>query len=217
MDNTIIYLTIIYLFILRLSIIMLGGVSIVLGYRLFAKGIFPPASTGSGGNEVGAQIGSINLTFKNAAPGTFFVVLGIVLVISMIMAAPPGADFKTHKDPTTGIETKEVGFRGDNNSGECAEQCQQMATQMKSLATAMNTLAWTYNDQKNWEDASTFSEIATILDPQDASIRDTHAEMLFKYGDLDEAIKQMEKGIALENDSDRLAEYQKKLKEYKKK
>jgi tetratricopeptide (TPR) repeat protein len=93
----------------------------------------------------------------------------------------------------------------------------QMGTNMKSLAIAMNTLAWAYNDQKNWEDASTFSEIATILVPQDANIRDTHAEMLFKNGEHDEAIKQMQKAIELEKNPDTLVEYQKKLEEYKKK
>jgi tetratricopeptide (TPR) repeat protein len=212
MDNNIIYITIIYLLIFRLSIVILGGISIVLGYYLFAKGVFPPTNTTSGSNEVNAQIGSANLTFKNAAPGSFFVVLGTVLVFSMVMTDSPNAQFKTQIEPNTNVKTSEIGLRGGN--GECAEQCQQMATNMKSLATAMNLLAWTHNDQGKKKDASTFSKIATILTPQDANIRDTHAEMLFKNSKYDEAIEQIQKAIELENDPNTRSEYQKKLEKY---
>jgi len=225
MDNSLIYITVIYLLIFRLSIVILGGISIILGYHLFAKGVLPPASTGSGGSEVGAQIGSINLTFKNAAPGSFFVVLGIVLVISMIMTAPPDAHFKTQTDPTTGVETREVGLRGDKETGECtAEQCKTIVDNVAMLGRAMNELAWTYYKEDKLSPALYFSKTAIKLVPENANIRDTLAEILFKKGKYAEAVEQMQKAVDLqekaattEKNQRKLEKYREKLKEYRKK
>ncbi len=90
MDNVAIYWGFIYLILFRISIIMLGGMSIYLGYLLFMKGL-GGNSQGSSNQEteVSAQIGTSNLTLKNAAPGTFFALFGSAIVISMVTSQQP--------------------------------------------------------------------------------------------------------------------------------
>ena len=65
---------IVYLTLFRLAIIAAGVVSIVLGYRLFVRGVWPEAKT-SRGTSIDAEVAGSRFTVKNAAPGTCFAVL----------------------------------------------------------------------------------------------------------------------------------------------
>lgn len=60
--------------ILRLISIMIGGFSIFLGYQLFIKGITGKASLVVNANTLGGQL-------LNAAPGLFFAIAGVIIVI----------------------------------------------------------------------------------------------------------------------------------------
>jgi len=216
MNETIIITTIIYLTLFRLAIIILGGISITLGYRLFIKGIFSTPDTTN--TEMTAKMGNMNITLKNAAPGTFFVVFGSVLVITMLMSSPPSAEFKTLKNQETGEESQTATMRGGNeNDKVLKEKIQQIENKMEMTARALNKLAWLYYQNEQLVDAEFLSSIAVELAPNSANISDTFAEILFKRGNCTDAIEQMQKTVKLQADtlkSDYTEENQQMLAQY---
>jgi len=82
---------VVYLITFRLAIIAAGVVSIVLGYRLFTHGI-TAADQGSG---MSTSVGTMKLELKNAAPGTFFAIFGVVIISVMLVSSPP--EFKSEQ------------------------------------------------------------------------------------------------------------------------
>lgn len=58
----------------KLVSLLVGLFSIYLGYRLFVKGVW-----GNSGN-LDAEFKGNRLTLKNAAPGTFFALFGVVII-----------------------------------------------------------------------------------------------------------------------------------------
>jgi hypothetical protein len=105
----------IYLLSYRLAIIAAGIISIVLGYLLFCRGVWPKEGKGS---DVDAKIGASRLTLKNAAPGTCFAFFGAILISIMVATGKPeavketlieinGADSLGAKNVTT-VKMKDV-------------------------------------------------------------------------------------------------------------
>jgi tetratricopeptide (TPR) repeat protein len=74
----------VYALLFRLAVIGVGVLSIVLGYRLFLKGVVPPK-----GSDASLKGGGLNLTLRNAAPGTTFALFGAVLVGGMLLEGSP--------------------------------------------------------------------------------------------------------------------------------
>ncbi|RMD51773.1 MAG: hypothetical protein D6828_06730, partial [Nitrospirae bacterium] len=60
-----------YVTVFRLAIIAAGVISIILGYRLFCRGVWPDRGSAQP-TEVEAEIAGSHFTLKNAAPGTCF-------------------------------------------------------------------------------------------------------------------------------------------------
>ncbi|HDN27016.1 MAG TPA: hypothetical protein ENG03_07980 [Thioploca sp.] len=229
MDNTVIYATVTYLLIFRLAIVILGGLSIVLGYRLFVKGIFQSDSgSGSEASELDAKIGDMSFTLKNAAPGTFFAAFGVIIVTATMMSSQPEANFHIQKDPETGVVSTGVNLRPikiDEGTSEC-KQCENLAAKLEKIAVAMNELAWIYSEDENsLESALVFGDIAVELAPENASILDTRARVLFKLEKYKQAVEDMEKAVELlekkqdksQEDLKALKSYKQKLEEYRKK
>jgi hypothetical protein len=88
MDNSTIYAVITYLIIFRVAIILVGGVSIVLGYKLFVKGILLSGNDNPA-TSIEAKLGGYEISMKNAAPGTFFALFGSIVIGAMILSSPP--------------------------------------------------------------------------------------------------------------------------------
>jgi hypothetical protein len=63
-------------------VLVCGQVSIVLGYRLFVKGLDASGS----GLEAGAT--GVTLKLSNVAPGTFFALFGSAIIATLIWTAP---------------------------------------------------------------------------------------------------------------------------------
>ena len=73
----------------RLAVIGAGVVSVVLGYRLFLKGISGEPSADGSGTSAEAKTGTFSLSVKNAAPGTCFALFGAALIVAMVVEAAP--------------------------------------------------------------------------------------------------------------------------------
>jgi len=89
MDKTLLF------FIFKALSILAGMLCIFFGYKLFKSGLFSPAGNVQieGGNK---QI-TAKLTFANTAPGTFFCVLGAIIVITALFKG-----FELKSDPQGG-------------------------------------------------------------------------------------------------------------------
>lgn len=95
---------IIYVILFRLSIIIAGIISIILGYRLFCRGIESEKSAGRGA-ELNAEIGNTKFTLKNAAPGIFFALFGVVIISIMFAAGGPELTLKTLRKSAENCQT----------------------------------------------------------------------------------------------------------------
>ena len=76
---------ILYLTLFRLAIIAAGIISLVLGYRLFCRGVWPSEGVRQDGEReqtlTEARIIGARFTLKNAAPGTAFALFGVVIIV----------------------------------------------------------------------------------------------------------------------------------------
>ena len=77
-----------YAAVFRLAIIATGTICIVLGYRLFAArfqfgGERPKDAT------FGAKLAGLTVTLKNAAPGAFFALFGVIVISVMLAQGNP--------------------------------------------------------------------------------------------------------------------------------
>lgn len=202
----------IYLILFRLAIIAAAVVSIILGYRLFCKGVWPDAGSGKG-TSVDAKIAGSGFTLKNAAPGTCFAMFGVLIIAIMFARGGPELTLKSLEDAAQGdVKIQQLKLRGDEKSGlEAATLKGRYFEEKKDtknaifayeeavalMAEPMNQLAWLYQEQGKLEGALLLSRMATRLSQNNANYLDTLAEVLFKTGEREEAIDVMEKAAML--------------------
>lgn len=84
MDHLVVVGFLIYAALFRLAIIATGVAAIVLGYKLFLRGVM-----GEGGTNVNAEAGQIKLTLDNAGPGGVFALFGAGIIIVMLSQGSP--------------------------------------------------------------------------------------------------------------------------------
>ena len=226
---------IMYVILFRLSIIIAGIISIILGYRLFCRGIGSEKSAGRGA-ELNAEIGSTKFTLKNAAPGIFFALFGVVIISVMFAAGGPELTLKTLRESAengqitgevskTGLLEQELKLRGNNQDAisnftergldfedkkNTAEAIENYEKALSVMAAPMNNLAWLYLEKGRIGEALPLSHMATQLTPNNARHLDTYATALYKSGNYQEAVKAIEKAAALDT------QFQSKLDEYRK-
>jgi tetratricopeptide (TPR) repeat protein len=215
----------VYVTAFRLAIIAAGVVSMVLGYRLFIRGIYPVA-----GNEssIAFNAAGSGFTLKNAAPGMCFAIFGVALITAMLVQGNPqftyemmqkaaGADNPTTSaklemrgaetpDAFAELVTKGIAYERAGDTAHAAGAYQQA---LAGLATPMNQLAWLYYQQSKTEKALPLARMAAQIDPENPAVLDTLAEVLARHGDHGEAVKWMEKAADLDR------RYQDKLDELK--
>ena len=98
---------ILYSLVYRCLIITAGVISISLGYRLFVLGL---SASGKGTSIEGRGKG-MNLSVKNAAPGTCFAVFGCVIIVVMLFRGPGfSVPAKTSQSLTVGCPAEPVGY-----------------------------------------------------------------------------------------------------------
>lgn len=179
-----------YLLTFRLAVIILGGLSIYLGYRLFTSAISVSETTGkSEGSELIGKIGTAELTLKSAAPGTFFAAFGALITISVLVVSPPEVQW-----PGGGVATVRSVIPSEGNPpiitphvvrGDDAQEVdwdQEKEAIERIVAAAL---------QRSVELAR---ERPTI-----ASHFDLKARLEFASGDPDRAFRTQEQALNLEN------------------
>jgi len=212
---------IIYLTLFRLSIITAGVVSIVLGYRLFCKGIWPEKDSGKE-TSVAASVAGTQITLKNAAPGTCFALFGVVIISVMFASSSPEMTLSlVNKAAQTGQNIADkardselsVKLKGDEKEGllaaiargisyEKEQEPEKAITAYKEaismISTPMNNLAWLYLSRGEIDKALPLSRQAVQLLPENADFLDTLAEIHYKKEEYSEALNLMEKAVRID-------------------
>lgn len=189
-----------YLFFSRLLIVAAGITSLILGYRLFARGI--PTVPPEAGSTIESSVAGARFTVKNAAPGTAFALFGAMLIIVMLIQSSPSVTLETlnkywasaqpavsggEQQPPSEISQK-LTMRGDGqntissmtkqgielerqNDLVGAERAYREAVTM--MAEPMNDLAWIYVGSKRAKEATRLANIAVELRPDEPRYVDT--------------------------------------------
>lgn len=226
---------IIYLIMFRLAIIAVGAMSMVLGYRLFRRGVWSRARTNNA-TTVETKIANAGFTLKNAAPGTCFALFGVVIIATMFATGGPELTLKTMtragllksetQDSLTTISQLGLSLRGNKDESLTAttaegiyyEQHKDTMSAIRAyeaavamIATPMNHLAWLYQAQGRLDEALPLSRMAAQLAPENAHFLDTLAEILFKRGERAEALQLIRKAVELDkNFQARLIEFERR-------
>jgi tetratricopeptide (TPR) repeat protein len=217
-----------YAIVFRLAIIAAGTVSIILGYRLFTIGSQTENET-SRETTFDAKMAGLEFALKNAAPGTFFALFGVIIISVMLVQGNPELTLKSFSGAqrAAGLPvSSELALRGGapatagrfddavqrgleyDRKSDTANAVASYEEAMTAVATPMNQLAWDYLQQGKAESALPLSRFAVQLCPGKAPFLDTLAEILLKEGERDEALKWMEKAAALD------PKYQRKLSDF---
>lgn len=190
MESSIPYAPLIYLALFRLAIIAVGAISIILGYRLFIKGVFSVEGGGGAGFE--ANIAGTKFSLKNAAPGTFFALFGIIVISVMLINSPAevtsSRKINTNGSGSTTSRTEDWALRGTEDSDNKLK-----------LAAQLNELAWDYHESAKPKEALSFSRFAVYLAPDNPNFMDTLAEILHAGKDHSEALKYKQKAADLDS------------------
>jgi tetratricopeptide (TPR) repeat protein len=189
--------TLVYLLISRLAIVSAGIVSMVIGYRLFCRGIGVAAGQ-SESSTIESSFAGINLSLKNAAPGSAFALFGAVLISVMLIQSSPSVtwesaqkmqDTASSKVPNVTTETK-LQMRGDNpdsasiagltnlgreleKRGKTVEAARAYRQAVTIMAEPMNDLAWIYLNSGKTPEAVNLARLAVQLTPDESRFRDT--------------------------------------------
>ena len=206
---------ILYLVLFRLAIIAAGVVSIVLGYRLFVRGVWPEAKT-SQGTSIDAEVAGSRFTVKNAAPGTCFALFGVIIIGLMFGAGSPELTLDLVEQAAqteSQAETRRLKMRGGDSDtiSTLTQQGNQyvederieaaIASYEEALAvvaTPMNHLAWLYLGTGRMDEALPLSRLAVSLQPGNANFLDTLAAILLKQGKKAEALGWMNRAAELD-------------------
>ena len=205
----------IYVTTFRLAIIAAGVVSMILGYRLFVRGIYPAA--GGGESSIDIKAAGSGFTLKNAAPGTCFGVFGVVLITTMLVQGGPQFIYDTMQKAAGGdapVASAKLELRGGagpdafsalvekgkayDQAGDAPHAAEAYQQALAGLATPMNQLAWLYYQESKTEQALPLARMAAQIDPEDPEVLDTLAEVLARHGDRAEAVAWMEKAAGLD-------------------
>ncbi len=204
----------VYVTAFRLAIITAGIVALILGYRLFIRGIYP---AGAGDSTIDFKAAGSGFSLKNVAPGSCFGIFGVALITVMLIQGNPQFTYEMmQKTATTdapamsaklemrGAETpdafsalvqKGMAYEQAGDPTHAAEAYRQA---LAGLAAPMNQLAWIYFQQSKAEQALPLARMAAQIDPENPVILDTLAEVLAQHGDRTEAVQWMEKAAILD-------------------
>jgi hypothetical protein len=204
----------VYVTAFRLAIIAAGIVSMILGYRLFIRGIY---AGGTADSSIDFKAAGSGFSLKNVAPGSCFGIFGVALITVMLIQGNPQFTYEMMQKTTNpdaadlsakiemrGIETPDA-FTSSvekgmayEHAGDTSHAADAYRQALAGLAVPMNQLAWIYFQQSKAEKALPLARMAVQFDPENPVIMDTLAEVLAKHGDRDEATQWMGKAAVLD-------------------
>jgi len=197
----------IYSAIYRLSIVIVGLMSIFWGYKLFCKGMFPDFK-----NHVASfEINKNSLTLKNAAPGIFFALFGVI-IISISFSSAPELKLKTisqlpklyNENPLNtditlrdidislidnmidNINQKAVIYEKDGNKEKAIELYEKIAN---LSSYSLNNLAWLYKNEGNYYKALPLIKVAVMMNPNNTEFLDSFAKIVCESNKQTEELK----------------------------
>jgi len=161
----------VYALLFRLAIIAVGALAIFCGYRLFCLPL-----GGGGDTELTAKLGEHEFALKRAAPGTFFVLFGVVVVGLMVYQGNPELLIEEFPmAPVTGPVVNPVSATADgaHQAGVIGSAIVASRIQVKSSQQAMGVqevearlqqaAAWYVNGQRE-RAISEFHELLRMPD-----------------------------------------------------
>jgi len=158
----------IYLLLSRLFILAAGGLSLILGYRLFFRGVFmstaAPAQPNTG-QDIDTSVLGIKITLKNAAPGTAFAIFGALIIIVMLVQSSPLVSLDT---------VRQIGREASSESGKVASEVSPESR--PSLVTSLEASDKNPKAQKQPEAENTVRQTVTMRgEAPDAILQHTNA------------------------------------------
>jgi hypothetical protein len=174
--ETIITYGIIYLLVFRLAVLLLGGLCIFCGYRLFlVRWQQAGGSVADQVSELSGKIGSSELTIRSAAPGIFFSAFGAVIVIAVLAGSQPDVKY----------DEKQSGLQ---SSAVVQERSISMRGNPPSSSAQPDAGAATYSRiVRDIPEAIAQLKTAVSQAPENADYHDLLARLLFAWGEPDKA------------------------------
>ena len=170
---------VIYLALFRLAIIASGIVGIILGYRLFTKGVFPDVNSNpsTDGTKVTAEFANARFTLRNAAPGTCFALFGVIIIAVMFAAGSPEINLEllakgdvkatVRGDDQEEIQSESARALDYLKQGDNRRARDTVLDSLKSLAPSFNDFAWVLlKSAPELPQTAMLAKIAVAADPQ---------------------------------------------------
>ena len=204
----------IHVTIFRLAIVVAGVICIVLGYRLFVRGVWPQRD-GGGGIDVDVAIAGSSFTLKNATPGAILSIFGMIIIAVLVVKHSPELNLKQ-----LGEATRDLSLRGQEDSVEYlvmkgdeffveGKQDQAIVSYRSAftrLAATMDRLASLYLKQEQVEEALPVARIAVHLEPRNATYLSTLSKIVSESGDREEALRLIERAVEIDESYRPMAE-----------
>ena len=220
MDSMIVF--VIYLALFRLAIIAVGLVSIILGYRLFIRGIFSNTFAGSSGEgqKVSAEVAGAKFTLRNAAPGTCFALFGVIILAVMLTTGGPevtqemlekgGQKTTLRGNDPEGFQSRSEQAIDYLDRGDLLQARKIVMQELNFLAKHINNYAWVLREtDPDLRQTLLLAETAVAMKPQNSQYLHTLAEIQFKTGRQQEAITTLKKAGDID------PSYRKQLRQWK--
>jgi tetratricopeptide (TPR) repeat protein len=201
---------VIYLTLFRLAIIAAVIISIVLGYRLFVRGVFPRGDIpqSAGGHSVDAEVAGAKFRLLNAAPGTCFALFGAIILVAMFLTGGPKGTFES-----AAKGDQKVTLRGDDfeetlsqskraldylEQGDRDKAREAVVDALEKLAPLLNDFAWVlFKTSAESTQALWLAEIAVDTAPRNPNFLHTLAEIQYHTGNKAAALQTLEKAQAI--------------------
>ncbi|CAK8718446.1 MAG: hypothetical protein CDV28_10857 [Candidatus Electronema aureum] len=208
MDHLVVVGFLVYAALFRLAIIATGVAAIVLGYKLFLRGVM-----GEGGTNVNAEAGPIKLTLHNAGPGGVFALFGAGIIIvmlsqgspellmkdmSQLTVSPPDMNQKPAHQQASQPEKRDVStalqIRGENNDDKEWSKLNENVT-MSEAAEPLSSIARVWLQEKRTGEAVAMARLAAFYgsEKDKANYHALLGEALFENGDKQNAVSAMQK------------------------
>ncbi|WP_339137820.1 MAG: hypothetical protein WGN25_06725 [Candidatus Electrothrix sp. GW3-4] len=210
--ETIITYGIVYLLVFRLAVLLLGGLCIFWGYRLF---LAPLGQEGSGtgspdqGGELQIKRGSSSVLLKSTAPGIFFAAFGAIIVIAVLAGQQPnvGYDEQQH-NPQANSQSK-----GTTQAVTTTRSAAVRSVAPRSAASSDAGTADYNRISKSVEIAIEDLTSTVSMAPDNPDYRDLLARLLFAWGKAKEAAAEQQRAVELVEKA-RREEFQARLELY---